>query len=50
MIEHEKEVEKLVEEGKAEKAQSGYPRCPACHMEIQPDASACPHCGRDLTT
>jgi uncharacterized paraquat-inducible protein A len=48
-IDREKEPDKLVEEAKVEQAKSGYPTCPHCHMEIQADASRCPHCQHDLT-
>lgn len=45
-IDREKE---MVEEEKVDQAKSGYPTCPGCHLEVEPDASPCPHCGRDLT-
>jgi predicted RNA-binding Zn-ribbon protein involved in translation (DUF1610 family) len=47
-LDRDQEAEKLVEEAKAEEAKATYPTCPSCHLEIQPDAPRCPHCGRSL--
>ena len=49
LIDREKEPDKAMVDQEVQEAKSGFPQCPSCKLEVQSDASNCPHCGHDLT-